>query len=173
MSSDAQDVVYCTYHPNIPTTLRCARCGKPICSRDAQLTEVGYRCPDCVKQQQTIFYTGTWTDYVVAAIVSLPLAFGAALLLTSINLIWFFIIFLAPLAGGFIAEAVRWAVRRRRSRYLWLVACGAIVLGSLPSLVRPLVLLALGAGGGALLGLLFPVLYLILAVGAAYARLRF
>ncbi len=172
MSSDPQDVVYCTYHPNIPTTLRCARCGKPICSRDAQLTEVGYRCPDCVKQQQAIFYTGTWYDYVIAAIVSLPLAFGAALLLTSINLIWFFIIFLAPLAGGFIAEAVRWAVRRRRSRYLWLVVCGAIVLGALPTLVRPLGLLTVGAGG-ALLGLLFPLLYLALAVGAAYARLRF
>lgn len=172
MATEAQEVVYCTYHPTVPTTLRCGRCGKPICPREAKLTEVGYRCPDCLKERRAVFYTGAWYDYLIAAVVSLPLALVAAYLLASGVLSWF-VIFLAPMAGGLIAEAVRWAVRRRRSPYLWLVVCGAIVLGTLPRLLGPLLALALGAGGGMFLGLLWPVLYLVLATGAAYARLKF
>jgi hypothetical protein len=161
-----EDVVYCTYHPNVPTTLRCARCGKPICAREAKLTEVGYRCPDCVRERKATFYTGNWYDYIIAAVVSLPLAFAASLILGSLG--WF-VIFLAPMAGGIIAEAVRWAVRRRRSQYLWLVVCAAIVITALPTLVGALV----GFGGRGLLGAIWPVLYLVLATGTAYARLKF
>lgn len=39
--------VPCSYHPNVMTGLRCNRCSKPICPRDAVRTPVGMRCPDC------------------------------------------------------------------------------------------------------------------------------
>lgn len=175
MATEAQEIVYCTYHPNVPTTLRCGRCGKPICPREAKLTEVGYRCPDCVRERKATFYTGAWYDYIIAAVVSLPLAFIAASILASGVLSWF-VILLAPVAGGIIAEAVRWAVRRRRSQYLWLVVCAAIVLGALPSLLGPLLFLLrgdLGIMSRALLSLLWPAVYLALATATAYARLRF
>jgi hypothetical protein len=171
--TEAQEVVYCTYHPNVPTTLRCARCGKPICAREAVLTEVGYRCPDCVRERKATFYTGAWYDYIIAAVISLPLAFIAAAILTSVTLIWFFVFFLAPMVGGVIAEAVRWAVRRRRSRYLWVVVCAAIVLSALPGLLGPLLSIVGGGGGRGFIGLLSPTLYLVLATAAAYARLKF
>jgi DNA-directed RNA polymerase subunit RPC12/RpoP len=175
MATEAQEVVYCTYHPNVETTLRCGRCGKPICPREAKLTEVGYRCPDCVRERKATFYTGAWYDYIIAAVISLPLAFIAASILAGGVLSWF-VIFLAPIAGGIIAEAVRWAVRRRHSQYLWLVVCAAIVLGTLPSLLGPLLFLLSGvpqAASRAFLGLLWPALYLALATATAYARLKF
>jgi len=91
-----------------------------------------------------------------------------------------FTIFLAPVAGGAIAEIVRVAVRRRRGRYLFMVAAAAYVAGCLPLFVIGLLsLLFIGAGGqggGAglftLLGLLWPVIYTALAASTFYARLR-
>ena len=94
-----------------------------------------------------------------------------------VNLGWF-TIFLAPVAGGAIAEIVRVAVRRRRGRYLYLVAAGAYVAGCLPLFVFGLLsLLFIGSRGGAaglfsLLNLLWPVVYTALATGTFYTRLR-
>ncbi len=78
---------------------------------------------------------------------------------------WFFGLILGPTVGIGIAEVVRWAVRRRRSRYLWLAVGGGILLGSLPALV-------LFALNFSLWSLLTMGLFLFLAVGAATARLR-
>ena len=76
---------------------------------------------------------------------------------------WFFALILGPAVGIGIAELVRLAVRRRRSRYLWIVVAAGMLVGSLPALLlaffSPWSLVALG-------------LFLLLAVGAAAARLR-
>ncbi|MGC9334733.1 MAG: B-box zinc finger protein, partial [Anaerolineae bacterium] len=58
-------VLYCANHPNVETLLRCNRCGKPICTRCAVSTPVGYRCRECVGQQQSSFYPGGTLDYVM------------------------------------------------------------------------------------------------------------
>jgi hypothetical protein len=151
--------------------LRCGRCERPICSRDAKLTPVGYRCRDCLRGQQAVFYTGTRLDYVLAGVVTLPLATIGAQIVPGLG--WF-VIFGAPLAGGAIAEVVRWVVRRRRSRYLWLAACGALVLGTALGLVWSVAPeLDLGFDGDALLNLVWPAVYLGLATSTIYARLRF
>jgi tetratricopeptide (TPR) repeat protein len=155
-------VLYCANHPNVETMLRCNRCGKPICTRCAVQTPVGYRCRECVGQQQAAFYTGGALDYVIAAVIAVVLGTIAAYLMTLLGA-WFFALILGPTIGIGIAELVRLAVRRRRSRYLWLVVDASIVIGSLPALLLALnslwALIALG-------------LFLLLAVGAASARLR-
>jgi hypothetical protein len=51
----------------------------------------------------------------------------------------FFTIFVAPIAGIIIAEAIRFAVRRRRSARLYQVGTVAAVLGSLPLLLIALI----------------------------------
>src|SRR5512137_1524932 len=65
---------FCINHPQVATSLRCNRCGNPICVKCAVRTPVGYRCKTCVKSQQAVFYTATSMDYVVAAVITLPLA---------------------------------------------------------------------------------------------------
>jgi tetratricopeptide (TPR) repeat protein len=155
-------VLYCANHPSVETMLRCNRCGKPICTRCAVQTPVGYRCRECVGQQQAAFYTGGALDYVIAGVIALVLGAIAAYLMTLLGA-WFFALILGPAIGIGIAELVRLAVRRRRSRYLWMVVAGGLVVGALPALLLALsslwALLALG-------------LFLLLAVGAATARLR-
>jgi len=158
--------MHCANHPNVETYLRCNKCGKPICSKCAVRTPVGYRCRECVNAQQRVFYADFRpTHYLVAAAVSLPLALVAGWLIP--NLGWYAII-LGPLAGGGIAEAARWTIRRRRGQYTWLVVCGCIVVGTLPWLLQ-----RIGFGVGGMLGVVWDVVYLAAAVGAAYARLHY
>ena len=172
----SEATLYCANHPSVATTLRCNRCEKPICSKCAVLTPVGYRCRECVRGQQAIFETTKTLDYPVAAIVS---AIGTALAASLLGIvgIWGFLI--APVVGGGLAEVVRWAVRRRRSRYLgrWAVVGGA--LGLLPVAAFPVVtsILAFGGAsagllGSALLGAAFPLIYGVLILSALYYRLQ-
>jgi hypothetical protein len=165
----------CANHPGRPTTLRCNRCEKPICSQCAVLTPVGYRCRECVRGQQSIFETAKPWDLPLAFAVS-AVCVGVATAL--LNFLGFWGLIVAPVAGGGIAEIVRWVVRRRRSRYLAWVAVAGGAAGVLPTVILPLVGLVffrgLGAGqlGASLLGLLWPVASGGLLVGTLYTRLR-
>jgi len=167
-------VGFCYRHPNVETGLRCNRCNKFICARCAVRTPVGFRCPDCIREQEDRYYTGGNLDYVIAAVVAFPLSLIAAWLFTSIlGGFGFFILiigfFAAPFIAGLIAEAVRWAVGRRRSRYLSQVVIGAFVLGVAPFLVRAVLFGFLGAG---FWGLIAPSLLLFLGITTISARLR-
>jgi tetratricopeptide (TPR) repeat protein len=156
------NALFCANHPTVETMLRCNRCSKPICTRCAVQTPVGYRCKECVGQQQAVFYTGGPVDYVIAGAISLVLGGVASYLMTLLGA-WFFALILGPAVGIGIAELVRLAVRRRRSRYLWLVVDVAMVAGSLPALLMALF---------SLWSLVTLGLFLVLAIGAATARLR-
>ena len=124
--------IYCANHPTVETSLRCNNCEKPICPKCAVLTPTGYRCKDCLRNQQKVFETASWYDPVIAAVIAVVLSFLGSLLATVLG---FFTIFVAPIAGIIIAEAVRFAVRRRRSKRLYQVATTAAVLGALPLLL--------------------------------------
>ncbi len=175
----AEDTLYCANHPLVATGLRCNKCGKLICAKCAVRTPVGYRCRECVRGQQALFETALWYDYLIAAVICLPVGAISAAILGRLG---FFMFFLAPVAGGLTAELVRAAVRRRRGRYLTGVAAGAFLLGALGATVLPLVgLLALAvlqgqsvgsAGARVLISLLFPLIYAAIASSTLYARLR-
>jgi hypothetical protein len=161
---------FCVYHPRVETNLRCNRCGDPICVRCAVLTPVGYRCRNCVKQQQSVFYTGLSVDYIIAAVITLPLAAIGAVIVSYLGI--FLAIFISPVAGVLVADASWRAVGRRRSRYLWLVVCGAIVAATVGVVLYQGGFLA-GRGLLRSMGLrLDLVLYVVMAVSAAYSRLR-
>ncbi len=167
----------CANHPGRETSLRCNRCGKPICGQCAVRTPVGYRCKECVAGQQKIFDTARWIDYPLAGIVT---ALGVGLALLLLGFIGFWGLFLAPVVGGGLAEIVRWAVRRRRSRRLPWVALAGGLLGMLPHVVPTLgfALLALFGGadfgvvGGAAFGALWPVINGGLVISTLFYRLR-
>ena len=180
--SETTTTHYCYYHPNIETELRCNKCDKYICPKDAVRTPVGYRCKSCVKDQQDIFYNATPIDYAVAAVVSFVLSFIAALIIPSLG---FFAIFGAPIAGGIISEGVRFANRKRRGRYIWLVVIVCMIItAAIRVFTMPEVQLALSLGlplgggaagflGGVALSLVWMVVYLVIAGGIVIARLRF
>lgn len=173
------ETLYCYVHPNRPTSLRCNRCERPICAECAIRTPTGYRCRECVRAQQKKFDTAVWYDYVVAFVVS---AIGSALASVLIAVVsgFFFgllVLFIAPGAGVFIGNLVLRFIKNRRSRPLFLTAAVGIVAGAVPALVLvslPALLGFLAGGGHGLTGLLpaiWEVVYLFMAVPAAYTQL--
>ena len=165
---------FCVNHPSVATSLRCNRCGNPICAKCAVRTPVGYRCKSCVKSQQAVFYTATSADYIVAAMITLPLAAIGQFIGP---LLGFFALFAGPIVGGLVAELVYRAKGKRRGQYTWLVVGACMVIGALPALLFSALPMLGGAFGRynlfALTNLLWPLIYLALAVGSAIARLRF
>lgn len=163
-------LTYCYRHPDIQTGLRCNRCNKPICPKCARRTPVGFRCPDCIREQEDKFYSGGNADYIIAAVIALPLSLVAAGLFTFIlGGIGFFVIIIsliaAPAVAGFIAETVRWAVKKRRSRYLGYVVAACVILGAAPFLIFMLLF-------GNFFALLAPGIFAFLGTATVLARLR-
>ncbi len=165
-------VLVCANHPDRETSLRCNRCGKPICVSCAVQTPVGYRCKECIRGQQAKFETAGYLRLVAVALIA---AVGASIGAFLLGFLGFWGLLLAPVAGGGIAEIVRRAVRRRHSRRLPVAAAAGAVVGVLAYLAvqyAPAVLL----GGFNLaqfgFGLLWPVAHGVLMIGALYARLR-
>lgn len=165
--TDEAPTLYCVNHPTVETQLRCNNCENPICPRCAVLTPTGYRCRDCVRGQQKVFNTAQWWDYPIAFTIAASLSLGGSFLA---GVLGFFVIFLAPLAGMGIAEVVRFAVRRRRSPQLFLVAAAGAALGALPLLLVTIIA-ALGSRGG-LFGILWLGLYTFTVTSTVYYRLR-
>jgi hypothetical protein len=156
---DQEAVLVCANHPNRETTLRCNRCGKPVCTDCIKRTPVGYRCKQCVREQEDAFFTaGPW-QYVIALAVALPLSFLGPFLLNLIGGFWFLALFISPALGTGIGRLVFYAIGRRRGRYISYLVGASMILG----------VLAVWILGGSLLTL---GIYAFLAVSAAFYQLR-
>jgi hypothetical protein len=158
----AGEPLHCINHPHRETALRCNRCGAPVCTSCVVRTPVGYRCSECVKAQQAIFFNAQWYDYPIAGIVALLLSIPAAAIASVAG--WFFAIIVSPVAGGLIGAAVHWAIGRRRGRWTWLIVAVGLVLGALAAMgvtaiLRSPSLISLG-------------IYVFMATGAATSVLR-
>jgi hypothetical protein len=162
------ETLYCYVHPTRETSLRCNNCNRPICAQCAVRTPTGYRCRECVKGQQKVFNTSEWYDYLSGFIVAALLSAVAAFLVTLIGGIgffgWFLIAAGAPTAGVFIAEGVRMVTRKRRSRPLFITVAAGVVLGALPVILYQVFRLDM-------FGILFQIIYLVIAVPVVYSRL--
>ncbi len=168
MTESTTGTLYCYVHPNRETSLRCNNCDRPICAQCAVRTPTGYRCRECVKGQQRVFNTSEWYDYVSGFIVALLLSAVAAFLVTLIGGIgfigWFLIVLGAPTAAVFIAEGVRMVTGKRRSRPLFITIAIGVVLGALPIILYQILNLNM-------FGILFQIIYLVIAVPVVYSRL--
>ena len=167
-------ILYCYVHPKRETRLRCNKCGRPICSECAILTPTGYRCKECIRNQQKVFDTSRPLDYVLAPLLAAVIAFAGSLLPQFLG---FFTIFLAPLAGSVVAEGARWISGRRRSKNLIYMISAAALVGCLPLLITNI----LGFISGfqvydslsllRMLPLIWQVLYSVVVTSSTYARL--
>jgi hypothetical protein len=126
--SETQDeILHCTVHPDRETTLRCNKCGRPMCPECAVLTPVGYRCRDCVRGIQSGYYTATQNDYIVIFVVCGVLTAVGAAIFSAINLgILFTFILALPIGGGIGELALRVTSRRRGRQSARLAAAGAV-----------------------------------------------
>lgn len=158
---DSSEKMYCANHPDVETSLRCNKCEKPICAKCAVLTPTGYRCKECIRGQQRVFETAEWLDYPFIFLTVTFLAYLGSLIAIRLG---FFIILLAPIAGGVIAEVARFVTRHRRSKRLYLLAAIGAVLGCLPLGIQFIFQFSL-------FGLIWHLVYTVLMTSAMYTRL--
>jgi hypothetical protein len=160
--------IYCANHPTVETSLRCNRCEKLICAKCAVKAPIGYRCRECVKEQQKTFDTALWYDYALGFIVAGVLSLIASFLIGLLGSIgffgWFLVVAAAPTAGMVIAEGTRLVIQRRRARALFITIIVAVVLGALPGILMRLVIFDI-------FGLAFQGIYLAMVVPTVYTRL--
>jgi hypothetical protein len=162
------ETLYCYNHPNRETSLRCNNCNRPICASCAVRTPTGYRCKECVRERQKSFDTSEWYDFVLGFIVAALLSGSASFLVTLIGGIGFFGLLIiaigVPTAGVAIAEGVRAVTRKRRSRALFITVAVGVVAGAVPVILFQLFIFNV-------FGILFQVIYLVIAVPLIYTRL--
>ena len=154
-------------------TLRCNKCNRPITPSEAVLTPTGYRCPDCVRQQQKIFDTSKPLDYVWGFLLAAVVSFLGSMLAARIG---FFIFLLGPATGVAAAEVVRFATRRRRSKVLFRLFNAGLIVGGIPRLFILLLNIFWGINMNALnfivvLPLIYQVIFMALAIPAGFYRL--
>ena len=139
VAPDDPEVLYCANHPDTETLLRCNKCGKPICMKCARQTPVGYRCNECIHQQQNVYFNaGTSDNFIALAVGFVVSAIGAPLagmLLGGFGFFGLIIAFIAGSgAGSLLAQIIRRSVGRRRGRQLPLFALlgiiGGVLIGS-------------------------------------------
>jgi hypothetical protein len=171
----AGEVLYCANHPDVETYLRCNKCNKPICLKCAELTEVGYRCKECIREQQNVFYNAVTGDngrvFAVAAgitLVAWPIVVVLLGLVSSVFWLigWIIAAVMGSGAGASLAQIIRKSVGRRRGRYIRHFALSGIVVGLLVSVLLTNMFL------GFPLITLPAALFGILAIGSAYQLLR-
>ena len=127
-----ETATYCTVHPSVETTLRCNRCGRPMCTRCAVRTPVGYRCKECVRGQQNVYFTATPIDLVIQGALSFFIGAIAAFLISlfmarALGFFgWLIAFWVGSAVGALIADVAHRAVGKRRGRYSWLVVAGGI-----------------------------------------------
>ncbi|MHC1772640.1 MAG: hypothetical protein AB9907_13100 [Flexilinea sp.] len=137
MTSKPEKIQTCYKHPNRETLLRCNRCDRPICMDCAVLTPTGYRCKDCINEQQKRFNTSLNRDYIAAGLIAFAFGFFGSYLLIFLRFVsGIFALLLGPLAGTAIVSLVRMVTQRRRSPLLTKTTVIAAAIGGILPLIR-------------------------------------
>lgn len=139
---------------------------------------MGYRCKECIRGQQSGFDTALIRDYPIAFIIA---TVGVGLGVGILGYLWYWIGFVfAPVLGGVLAEAIRVAIGRRRSRRLPFV----VVIGGAAGVIPHLIPAGIGIFSSAYFGatpawlgsiglnLILPLAYGFLMISTLFYRLR-
>ncbi|MFQ5826147.1 MAG: B-box zinc finger protein, partial [Dehalococcoidia bacterium] len=121
----------CATHPEVETSLRCSKCGKPICPRCMVQTPVGARCRECAQVRRSPIYQVSLGYYLRAVVVALGMALATGILWSFIWRVLFFSLLNIILAAGVgygIGEVIGLSVNRKRGRGLQLIAGVAVFL---------------------------------------------
>ena len=172
-SNDGAVVMYCANHPETETYLRCNKCGKPICLKCAVLTEVGYRCKECIREQQNVFYNAmtydNWIAFAVAAGITMIAWPLVSFFLRATGFFgWIIAALVGSGAGAALGQIIRQSVGKRRGRYIRHFTLAGIVVGFVASLLITSLAFSTLFPFASLQGILFA----ILAIVAAWQFLR-
>lgn len=119
MNSNTDHIQTCYKHINRQTLLRCNQCGRPICLDCAISTPTGYRCKECIKEQQRRFNNSISRDYILAGLIAFILGLISSYFLMVLRFLpGIFALLLGPSIGMLVVKLVRAATQKRRSSTL-------------------------------------------------------
>ncbi len=130
----------CDTHPDVETSLRCGKCGRPICPRCMVETPVGARCRQCARLYRLPTFRVSRRHYLLAGAVGFGLALVSGLIWGIIaRVLPFFYTNLLIAAGiGWVqGELISITVNRKRGTGLAIVAALAVVLSYLVAVISP------------------------------------
>lgn len=127
-----EEATFCAVHPDRETGLRCNLCGRYMCSQCAVSTPIGYRCRECVRKVDDKFFSGTNTDYLIAAVVPLVVTTALVFVGNAIGLIhiWLVGFFLGVAYGGLLSQLMLKALNKRRGRYTGIAGAAGVIAGA-------------------------------------------
>jgi hypothetical protein len=119
----------CARHPKVETALSCGKCGTPICPDCSVVAPVGMRCRDCASMRSSPLYQVRPERFALAAVAGVAAGTLAGFVLQYVG---FFILFVAPMIGGFLGEVILRATGRKRGARLEFLAGASVVIGCDP-----------------------------------------
>ena len=125
------ETLRCARHPDTETSLRCGKCGTPICPRCLVQTPVGARCPTCagLKKLPTFRVSSVYYLRAIGAGLGAGIAIGLLWGLIELHLpFFFFSLLLAAGVGWVIGEAISRSANRKRSVGLAIIGGLAVLL---------------------------------------------
>lgn len=178
--AQSEPITTCSRHPKVETNLRCASCGTPICPKCLVQTPVGMKCRDCGTQRGGALFTPSVGQMISAATTALLFGLVAG---WGVDLLGFFMLFLAVAYGTFAGEMILRASGRKRGVKMEAIAASALVVGAIGGRVIVAALL-LKTGLRPELGVLqvivglvlpspIPLISLVIAIASAVGRIRY
>jgi hypothetical protein len=126
-------------------------------------------CKECVRERQKVFDTAMWYDYLIGFGVTFVLSIFASILTALISSFIglygiFAAFFIAGGAGSLIADIALRAVKKRRSRALFISCAVGVVAGAVPAALFLLFT-------GQMFSLIGIGVYIFVAAPSVYARI--
>lgn len=128
--TEHEELTYCVVHPEREALLRCNKCDRYMCVACAVQTPVGYRCRECVRQQDDRFFNAHANDPLIV----LAVCAGAGVLAGGVvsMLGWILIALLLGFpVGTAIGQAARRAIAFRKGRNTPQMGAAGMVIGGL------------------------------------------
>jgi len=164
--------------------LRCKKCGKISTIGKIVETPKGYRCRECIRQQQIITDINKPFEKIVVFLIATVLSFVGSLLvfvilyfLSILTFAAYFVVFLvAPVIGVGIAEVIKAVIKKRRGSRLNKLVSGGVIFGGAPSIIAALFIIWLVIINEtfniySFLNLSYFIIYVSLAVRSCHNRL--
>ncbi len=123
------ETLRCATHPDVETSLRCGKCGKPICPKCMVQTPVGARCRECARLYKLPTYRVSSVYYLRAAGTGLVMAIVIGIvwgIIESFLPFRFFTLIIGAGVGYAIGEVVSRSVNRKRG--IWLAITGSLAV---------------------------------------------
>jgi hypothetical protein len=167
------EVTRCARHPDVVTTLRCGKCGTPICPKCMVQTPVGARCPECAKLYKLPTYRMSSGYYLraIGVAVGMAVVIGAVWgIIESFLPFRFFTLIVGAGIGYAIGEVVSLSVNRKRGTPLAVIGSLGVVVSYIVTFAVETMMPGYTSFGG--LGILFTLLAVAIGIYIAVTRLR-